>query len=119
MSRFGELDAQCLRSIAAYDPITLRWGGINYDGANGGRVTSKELQDGGFLAEYDASWVADAGVFESVTPPTEQQVIELYVNTNGTPCHESETGATLKRHRIERVGRAGGGLHFWLRTDKR
>lgn len=119
MSRFAELDAQCLRSIAAYDPITARIGGTDYDGVNGGRVTSKDLQDGGFMSEYDASFAIAASEFGSASAPSEKTVIDLYVNSNGTPCHSSEQPTTLVRHRIDRIGRAGGGLHFWLMTDKR
>lgn len=108
-----DLDALNLVQIVADDPVDFTWSGSTYRATCTQRTTSKDLDSGGFLADFDSAILVPVSVF-SIGYPTENQKVGLFCDNAGIPCIEGTTGSAELSHRIVRVGRAGGGLHLFL-----
>lgn len=94
--------------------VSATWEGVSYEGTSGGLVTTKKLESGGFLEDFDLVWVTSlwkrraAGLNE---------LIERFPNGNQSVPEEGDTltiGGVA--YRIERVTRDdfAAGLAFDL-----
>ena len=113
MSSLKSLDALFVTAIVEDDPVEFTWNGSTYRGTCTQRTTSKDLDSGGFLADFESAILIPISAFSS-SFPSEQNKVEMYCTPEGIPCVQTETGAVLQPHRIMRVGRAGGALHLFL-----
>lgn len=117
------LDSFVVNRIAEREPVDFQFpvGGPDYRGTSGSRDSFKSLTSGGFIAENETMLLVAADQFAAVAGPVEESKIAVYVNSHGVPCvrdaaDEEEPTQTM---RVKRIGRAGGGLTYTLRSEAR
>lgn len=100
-------------------PVTFAFNGKDYTATCGARDTMKSLTDGGFHNDTDVTLLVEIAQFGADTKPNEKSKITLCVDSDGIPCAVEDAVGDRVGMRIQKIGRAGGGLSYELKTDKR
>lgn len=100
--------------MIADHPIPATWNGVEYEGTTGGLISSKKLESGGFLADYDLQWVT------SLWKRTEEgrnELIERFPSENASlPVEGDQLTIAGTAYRIDRITKDdyGAGIQFDL-----
>lgn len=105
--------------MVAHSPITFGYGGTDYTATTGARDTMRSLAEGGFHNDQDFSLLVEIAQFGDAERPGEKDIVTVCVDADGIPCPADEAVGDRISARIQRVGRAGGGLSYELRTVTR
>jgi len=69
-------------------PVTATWNGLDYEGTSGGLVTTKKLEPGGFLADYDLQWATSLWKRKA---PGLNELIERFPDANASLPEDGDT----------------------------
>jgi hypothetical protein len=124
MDTLNRLDAFVLQRghVTKGQRVLIGWAGYDFAGTCGARDTMTSLMEGGTVNEQELSILIATETFGEVEPPGKDRrdVITVCVDAHGLPCFpDNPQTATRVNARVVKVGRAGGGLTFTLRTEQR
>ena len=119
MSVLKSLDALSVAAIITDDPVTFGYGGTDYTGTTGARDTMKELTEGGFHHDQEFAILVPIAAFGNAAAPSEKDILTVCVDAYGIPCSADETTSARVNARVQKVGRAGGGLTLTLKAEGR